>query len=476
MIRSCFILFLHCTIALSSFAQQDSIPSISEVPLKFINGANKKIEKYTDRLSSKTEKTLEKLSKWENKIQSHLQKVDPSSAEKLFGSGKQTFAAMLQKVKAGKELLDNYKAKYDSYRDKLTTNLKYIESQKENLEGQYIKPLQKANADIIKLEENVSESESAEAMIKERKKELINEAVKHLGKSKYLSKINKESYYYTATLRNYKDIFNDPVKAEETVKNILNKIPAFNSFMKKNSALASLFGTNSGGGGAQNLAGLQTRADVNSLIQGRIAQGGPNAAAVISQNMQQAKAEMQTLKDKILKAGGGSSDIEIPDFKPNTHKTKTLKQRLELGSNFQFGKPTRFESSQADIGMSLGYKLNDKSTTGIGLAYKMGYGSINHLRISHNGIGLRSFIDWKLKKQFFVSGGYEMNHNTVFTNLRSLQSSKDWQSSGLIGITKKIKIKTKYVKGTNFQMLYDFLYKTHVVATQPLIFRVGYNF
>ncbi|MBC7422942.1 MAG: hypothetical protein H7334_05740, partial [Ferruginibacter sp.] len=246
--------------------------------------------------------------------------------------------------------------------------------------------------------------------------------------------------------------------------------------MKKNSALASLFGYNTGGVGTQNLAGLQTRADVNSLIQGRIAQGGPNAAAIISQNMQQAKAEMQSLKDKIIKAGGGSSDTEIPNFKPNTQKTRTLKQRLELGSNFQFGRPTRFASSQADIGMSLGYKLNDKSTTGIGIAYKMGYGSINNLHISNEGIGLRSFIDWKLKKQFFVSGGYEMNHNTVFTSLRTLQSSLDWQSSGLIGLTKKIKVKTKYMKGTNFQILHDFLYKAHVVQTQPIIFRVGYNF
>ncbi|MBC7383685.1 MAG: hypothetical protein H7296_11955, partial [Bacteroidia bacterium] len=126
--------------------------------------------------------------------------------------------------------------------------------------------------------------------------------------------------------------------------------------------------------------------------------------------------------------------------------------------------------------LSVGYKLNDKSTTGIGVAYKMGYGSIQNFKISHEGIGLRSFIDWKLKKQFFVSGGYEMNYNTVFTNLRSLQSSNEWQRSGLIGITKKIKIKTKYVKGTNLQLLYDVLHNNHVVPTQPIVFRVGYNF
>lgn len=475
MIRSGFIFFLLITITQSGFAQHDTIPSISEVPLKFIEGSNKKIEKYTNRLSSKTEKALEKLTKWENKIQTLLRKADPASAERLFGPGKITFAAMLQKVKAGVALKDNYKSKYDSYRDKLTTNLKYIESQKENLAGKYIKPLQKANKDIIKLEENITESESAQALIKERKKELINEAVKHLGKSKYLRKINKEAYYYTETLRNYKEIFNDPVKAEAAALKVLNHIPAFKEFMKRNSGLASLFGT-SQSGTAANLTGLQTRTDVSALIQTNIASGGPNASSVVSQNMQAAKAQIQELQNKIFKAGTGNSDAEVPDFKPNLQKTKTLFQRLEFGSNFQFARPNRFSKSVADIGLSAGYKLNNKSIAGIGIAYKMGYGSIQKLNISHEGLGLRSFIDWKLKSQFFVTGGYEMNYLSVFTNLRTLQQTNAWQSSGLIGISKKIKFKTKFVKGTKFQLLFDLLHKKHVVSTQPVLIRMGYDF
>ena len=106
----------------------------------------------------------------------------------------------------------------------------------------------------------------------------------------------------------------------------------------------------------------------------------------------------------------------------------------------------------------------------------MGYGNISQIRITHEGLGLRSFIDWKLKKQFFVSGGFEMNYSTVFTNIRSLQSNTEWQKSGLIGLTKKIKLKTKYVKGTNFQLLYDVLHKTHAVPTQAIVFRTVYNF
>ncbi len=491
------IVFISAFCSQQGYAQQDTtIPTITEVPVKFINQANKKIDKYCNRITSKTEKTLQKLAKWENKIHSLLQKADPATAEKLFGQGRETFASMLQKIKDGKILAENYKAKYDAYNDKLITNIKYVETQKENLSAKYIKPLQNAKEKAKQLEEDVTATEIAEKLIKERKKELLTEAYKVLGKSKYLTKINKEAYYYTETLRNYKKLFSDSKKAEQKAFELLKKIPAVNKFIRENSMLASLFGTSngqippSGGGGA--LAGLQTRASVNTLIQGRIAAGGPNAAAQISANMQAAQTELKNLKDKIIKAGGSNNNTELPDFKPNDEKTKTFKQRLEFGSNFQFGKPNRFVSSQADIAMSAGYKLNDKSIIGVGVSYKMDYGSLNNFYIKHGGVGLRSYVDYKLKKDIFISGGFEMNYNQSFKNFNDLSApfgggqvgagiGSPWQNAGLLGISKKITLPKagglgKLVKGTKISLLYDILYKTHLVQTQPVVFRVGYNF
>jgi hypothetical protein len=157
-------------------------------------------------------------------------------------------------------------------------------------------------------------------------------------------------------------------------------------------------------------------------------------------------------------------------------KTKTFKQRLEYGSNFQFAKPNSLLPTTADIALSIGYKLNDKSIAGIGASYKMGLGSIQHISITHQGIGLRSFIDWKLKKQFFVSGGFEMNHNAAFKNIEQLKTFDAWQQAGLVGLTKKVKMKTKLVKGTKLQLLYDLLANQHVPVSQPVVFRIGYNF
>jgi hypothetical protein len=329
------------------------------------------------------------------------------------------------------------------------------------------------------LAEEEDKSEALQQFIKERKKQLIEQAVQHIGKSKYLNKINKEAYYYAETLKNYKELFADSKKAEQTVKAILGRIPAFQQFLRKNSQLATLFGQPGDVTNTASLAGLQTRASVQSLIQDRIASGGPSAAQEIQQSIQAAKAQINQLKEKLLKnprLAGGNGNGEMPDFKPNMQKTKTFLQRLEYGFNLQFAKNNTLLPTTSDIALSMGYKINDKSVIGTGASYKMGMGNIRHIHFTHEGIGLRSFIDWKLKKQLFISGGYEVNHNAQFKNIAALKNYDAWQRSALIGLTKKINIKTKWTKSTNLQLLYDLLSQKHVPASQPVLFRVGYSF
>ncbi len=477
LLRLVILTLIICTAHFCNAQADSAVQSLTQIPLQYINQTNSKIDKFTSRITNKTEKTLTKLSRWENKIKALLQKINPEAAQKLFGNNQLTFTTALEKYKKGEAIFNKQRAKYNEYCDKLTTSINYLETQKEQLDKKLIKPLQTAKEKVQHLETEQDNVDEMEQFIKERKKQLIDQSIQYLGKSKYLQKISKESYYYVETIKNYREIFSDKHKAEQTALTVLNKIPAFKKFMQENSMLARLFGspTASSPLGAGGLAGLQTRASVNALIQNQIAAGGPNAQQQIQQNIQQAQSELSKLKDKVLQAGGSSSNMEIPDFKPRETKTKTFKQRLEFGSNFQYAKNNSLLPSTADIGLSLGYKINDKSVAGIGASYKMGTSSIDRLSISHQGIGLRSFIDWKLKKQFFVTGGYEMNYNAAFKNIQQLQNYNQWQNAGLVGLSKKINIKTKWVKGTKLQLLYDMLARQHVPVSQPVVFRVGYN-
>ena len=467
--------------AMTEGADSSIIPLPPKLTQEYLSHTSAKIERYTKRINDKTEKTLERLSRWESKIQRLLQKASPETASRLFANDRLSFKTMLAQYKKGETVAQGYKAQYDAYRDKLTTQLKYLDSNRNLLPKGKQQLLAKAKQNVTALDEQEQQNEALQKMIKERRQQLINEAIKYLGKNKYLQKINKEGWYYAETLKNYKQLFNEPGKAEETAKNILNKIPAFKEFMRKNSMLSSLFRMPDNSGSPQSLAGLQTRAGVNSLVQSRIAAGGPNAMAEVRQNLQAAQAELSKLKDKLLK-GGGTSDTELPDFKPNTQKTKTFLQRVEYGFNLQFGKSNGWMPGTADIGLTAGYKLNDKSVIGIGAGYKLGLGSIEHIKFTHEGIGLRSYLDWKIPSPFggagggfFISGGYELNHYAAFKNISALKSSDAWQQSGLIGLSKKVPLKTKFSKGTKLQLLYDFLYRQHDPVSQPWVFRVGYD-
>ena len=468
------LFFTAICLSKASFGQHDSsLLVLSELPNKYFKEVDKKIDVYSNRITGKTEKTLLKLSRWEKKIQVALEKVNPGAAEHLFGPGRTTFSSMLAKYQSGTGIVEKSKARYDSYRDKLTTSLKYIEAKKTYLDSSILKPLLNASKKAENLELDIANTEAIEKFVKERKKELINETIKYLGKNKYLSKINKESYYYIETLRNYKELFKDPSKAEETAVKLLNEIPGFDKFLKQNGMIASLFG-NGGSGNTQDIAGLQTSSSLSSMIQSKISAGGPNAQQVFAEKMKNVQNEISQLKDKVAKQGGSTGSTEIPDFKPNPQKSKTFFQRLEFGVNLQTQRSSAYFPAATTLAGTVGYKLNSSGIIGFGFSYRLGLGDWNKIKVTHEGVGFRSFIDWKLKKQLFLSGGFEMNYDVSIKKLVELKNMQSWQQSGLIGLNKKFQINKKFTG--NIQLLYDFLHSNQVPRKQAIVYRVGYNF
>jgi len=454
----------------------DSVLSaLQALPNKYFKKVNDKVEKYSSRVTGKTEKTLLKLCKWEDKVRKTIEKASPEAAQRLFSNPDMTFAGLLKKVKEKEAMLTAYKGQYNEYLDKLNTNVEYIKQQKEKLNTGFLQPV---NATSKKLKEVTGETariDAIEQMIKERKKQLMNEALKYAGSSKYLKRIDKETWYYAETIKNYKQILADPEKTEKAVRDVLDKIPAYREFASNNSWRSALFGKPASlEEDMASLAGLQTRAGVQEGLSESYT-SAPDAKQLINQSVQDAKSRLNSLKDKANKHGN-DSDVEEPGFKPNNQKTKTFLQRLEYGTNIQFAKNNSLLPSTADLAMNVGYKINDKSIVGIGASYKLGLGSMQQIRLSHQGIGLRSYMDWKLKKEFYMSGGFEMNYQAQLNNIAPVQNYNDWQSSGLVGITKKFKVKTKFFKATKLQLFYDLLSRQHVPVSQPVLFRVGYNF
>lgn len=473
-----FILLLSCLLTAPVNAQmQHGTTVLSEKSAKdYSEKIFQKVNTYETRLSTKTEKVLTKLSRWENKIRAIVKSADPALEERLFSPNQQTFNGLLTQLKAGESLLTQIETSYNAYLDTITTSLNYLDGMLKDSTGK--EAIAKAAQLLPGLKNQMRQADYIAQFIKQRKALLIKEAGSLL-KRKLITKINKEDYYFGQALVNYKETFSDQTKTEVLVKRALNEIPAFKEFMQRNSGLASLFripGSDGGSTPSVSLAGLQTRASVQNVIQQRIAAGGPNAADQLRQNLGEAQTKLNELKDKLLKGGmmGSGGEVEMPDFKPNQQHSKTLWQRLEYGFDVQFVRGQSFLPATTDIAANAGYKLNDKSVIGIGISYKMGIGSIDHIRFSSEGMGLRSFFDWKIKGSIYASGGYEMNYNSSFKNIEQLMIFNAWQRSALAGVSKKYKI-SKKMKG-EVRLLYDFLANNHVPVSAPFVFRVGYKF
>lgn len=467
---SIVILFLCASKCLGQ--SDTSKKKISDIPVKYLNETNNKIRSYTGKLTSKTEKTLQKLANWESKLYKKLLRISPSTAEKLFGPDKETFNKILKKFKEGSTTYKSISNQFNSYTDKLNTNIKFIESNKEGLDNNYLNAIKLAKENSAQLESDVKNTETIKALIKQRKNELVKEAFKLLRKNKSLNKINKESYYYFEAIKSYKEIFENEEKLELLVSSILKKIPGFQKFSSENSLIASIFGSSSlqsNGGTMPIINGLAPRSQVLQTLQ--VASGNPtfNPANSLPSQLSELKNKYKNLLNN------NSSDEEIPDFKPNSQKVKSFIKRLEYSPEIQFSSANNYIPTTANIAFSLGYKLNDKLSTGFGVSYILGLGrGWNNLKFSSEGIGFRSYLKLKIKKDLNVQCGSEWNYNSSFKKIADLKNESVWKQSALAGLSKKIK-SSKKVK-PEIKILYDFLYKKNKPVTQPFIFRIGYNF
>jgi hypothetical protein len=306
--------------------------------------------------------------------------------------------------------------------------------------------------------------------------------------SKYTSGINKDAYYYSQQVNQYKELLNDPGKMGQKALSMVSGLPAYQNFMKANGELAGLFKVPGSGGGdglgaAQPLPGLQTHSQISTQVQSQVSSaasnssGGGDGMGQVQSKVDQAQSTLDSYKAKLSALGAGNTTAGAASFRPNDQKTKTFWHRLEYGINFQTTTSSYFYPTTTDFGASLGYRLGHNNVVGIGASFNMGWGSsIQHVAITGQGVGLRSFIQIGINNGFSATGGFEYNYATPFTGLQQLCQISYWSRSGLIGVSKTVSLKSKVFSKTQVQLLWDFLSYYQVPQTAPLVFRIGYTF
>ncbi|WP_246121180.1 coiled-coil domain-containing protein [Chitinophaga polysaccharea] len=454
--------------------KQDSLlKKVTPIPGKYLSQVKQKSDKMERLVTKRSEVALARFMKQEEKLKRRLARIDSLKANNLFAHSIDSLGSLKSRVK-GK--LGKYSGALSQsggpYLDSLSNSLGFLKESKGLLEQSkgITDKLNGSLKSVDNLKDKLAQAEQIKAYIRERKQLLKEQLSQYTGFTKDLQKMNKEAYYYAQQLKEYKEVFKDKKKAEQKAMEMIKKLPAFNDFMSKHSQLASLFNIQGATASAQSLEGLQTRNQVEQLIQQRLG-GGPSAGAAVSQQMAEARSRLNELKSKFPDLDNAA---EMPDFKPKEMKTKSFLQRLEFGSNIQFQRSTQFFPTTSDLAGQVAYKFHKNGSAGVGLSYKLGMGTgFNDIHFSGQGMSIRSFVDWKLKGTFFLNGGYEQNYQPSYAGVPE-GVGQPWTQSGLVGISKKYKINSK-LKG-NMMVLFDFLYNSHVPRTDPVKVRFGYNF
>jgi hypothetical protein len=460
------------------------VSKLTHFPSKLFGRIQKKTAAMDQQLTRATAKYVSRIERQEARMQAKIAGVDSVSASRLFSQNTGKYNSLLQQMQqdTGKRAVA-LRGEYQPYVDSLNGALSFLQKNPQLLKGgsTSVTQLQGSAGQLQQLEAKMQDADQIKQFISQRKAAIGNYLASHPGIAGSLGKeyqgMNQEVYYYSQTVRQYKDMLSKPDELEQKALQVLDGLPAFQNFMKNNSQLAGLFGVPGNYGTTQGLAGLQTKTQIGEAIQKQVSSGGTGGGAALQANLQSAQSQLDGFKKKLSSLGTGSGDMDMPNFKPNDQKTKTFWNRLEYGVNFQTSRNDIYYPTVADLGVSVGYRLGNSNVIGVGASYKLGLGNgWNNIAFSNQGLGLRSFLDIKIKGSFFFSGGFEYNYTMPFSSFKQLPQLNSWTKSGLVGVSKTVSMKNRVFKNTKLSVFWDLLSYQQVPKTQPFLFRVGYNF
>lgn len=446
-----FILFLFGSLNLT--AQQDLDTNSIDSYLNTTLEKSEKLEKNIDRT---TEKYLQQLDKIEKKI---LKKLKDSVSNNF------KFSKNVKKLQ-----------QYNPDIDTLNTVFNFIK----NLHPDISKDLlDKHHESFNSLSSSLQNATDAEGFIANKiqyLKGLVD--VKQLDKGllREFKELNKLKYYYGQELNQYKEMLKDRKKIEKKVLSLLRKSKLFQDFSQKHSWFNSLFPpmpTDLSNVDLSQFGNLQNNQQITNFLQSQMSGGGPNAQANFQQQMADAQQQMTQLQNRVFE-GFGTGDADLPPFKPNQQKTKSLFDRLEYNFNIQNNRSNQLYPTHSNISLGLGYKLSDNKIIGILGIYQLGLGEFfNDIKFSSQGIGGSAYSEIKLKGSFWLYSAFEINRKLELVN-SPMEYNNDWMKSAYIGLSKSVPIKNQLFKAMKVQLLWDFLAHQQYPTRQALNFRVSF--
>lgn len=239
---------------------------VTNFPFKVIKRINGETTSLNQQLQCKTEKYLQSMARKEAKLRAQLYKADSAKAAALYPDDpRKQYAAFIQKFKEdSSRVFSSMGPEYLPHVDSLHSMLAFMAKNSTLLNGNLAQQstIQSSLANFQQLQAKLQQADVVNQFIQGRKA-LLQQYVSSYtkvpsGVGNTLQGYNKEVYYYGEQIREYRQMLNDPGKLIQTALGLLNKVPAFTSFMKQNSFLSGVFNVPGGYDNPSGAPGLGT--------------------------------------------------------------------------------------------------------------------------------------------------------------------------------------------------------------------------
>ncbi len=322
-------------------------------------------------------------------------------------------------------------------------------------------PTIQAKQSIDRAQQQLDITQRTKAELQQRKNQWKAELKKHPEYARTVGKMEKERYYYTAQVNEYRKVLRDPSTLDDKLMNTLRRDPRWGEFM------ATLPQP------AQDPAKMQPKQLVQQMMQSQAAAIDPDGAKLIADAKKKSSELLGDLSQRSLTTGNLDNAAQVPEFTPNPYRTKSFWERIDIGFDLQFDSKTYFLPSSGVAGVQASFNIDQRISTGLLANYRFGMGDIKHIRFSHMGAGYGAFANYKVWKGLGVQAGFERNWRTDIEVGENLQYPSAWISSALAGLTWEYSI-SKKAKGT-LGVFFDALYKQHTPQTNAILWRMGWK-
>lgn len=373
--------------------------------------------------------------------------------------------------------------RYDAAVDTLNVSMQYLSENCAECDGT-------GKAEFLRaseaLKREMKRTELIQNYISERREFLIQNMHAVPGAEAMLLPLRINEVYFSRHIGECKKIFLDKSKWEKKLWSKITGASDFEALMDQHGALAQVH---------QSPQHSRPSISLTKLIDEKVQSGSVTEeqskilSSLLPQNIKDKAKKPQELFETVdaAKVVADSAQVLLNDstkttekpektWQPDPLKTKRFIDRFSVISNLQFDNRSIFlpASATAALGLQFMYHRNGSIGTALSCIQPMpriNPGSEDSFRIpTATGIGMRIFLDFKLKTAIYLQSGYEINWRP-YENTATIGR---WERmpSAMAGL------KIKYPAGKTrtaptIEFLYDFL---HAQTGQPaFVFRTGVN-